>query len=98
VSAPDRVERVGPVLEAGAAAAAILAAIRLENADVTVDDRGAYWRVGVPWRCRVSRAAVERELGRPFRLPQDLEMVMPAFKGRLKISAEGVAWEDASAP
>jgi toluene monooxygenase system protein D len=87
--------RVGPVLEAGETAAAILAAIRDENADVTVDDRGAYWRVGVPRRCAVSRAAVERHLGRPFRLPGDLELVMPAFTGRLSLGSDAVAWESA---
>ena len=85
--------RVGPVLEAGDVADALVAAIREENADVAVDDRGAYVRVGVPRVCRLSREAVERRLGRAFRLPADLERVMPSFKGRLKMDDDGASWE-----
>jgi toluene monooxygenase system protein D len=85
--------RVGPVLEAGDAAAAILAAIREENADVRLEDRGAYWRIGVPRRCRVTRAAIERNLGRAFRLPGDLELVMPSFAGRLILDSDAACWE-----
>jgi hypothetical protein len=93
----DGFDRVGPVLEAGDVAQAIVDAIEEENESVTVQDRGAYWRVGVPLRCHVSRAAIERRLGRPFRLPGDLERVMPSFKGRLAIGDDAVSWE-AGAP
>jgi toluene monooxygenase system protein D len=87
--------RVGPVLEAGEVARAIVEAIRAENADVTVDDRGSYWRIGVPGRCHVSRTSIERHLGRAFRLPGDLELVMPSFTGRLSMGSEEVTWEGA---
>ena len=83
---------VGPVLELGAVADAIVQAIRRRNADVRVVDRGAYLRVGVPLRCVLRRADVEESLGRPFRLPNDLEMVMPSFKGNMTLDAEEVVW------
>jgi MmoB/DmpM family len=87
---PD--DTVGPVLEAGDVAAAVIAAIRAENAAVTVVDRGAYLRVLVPGRCVVGRDAIARELGRDFRLPGDLERVMPSFKGTLTVDADRVEW------
>ena len=89
----DAFQRVGPVLEAGEVARAIAEAIQNENEDVSLEDRGAYWRVGVPRRCRVSRAGIEARLGRAFHLPGDLECVMPSFKGRLTLAEDGVLWE-----
>jgi toluene monooxygenase system protein D len=94
---PPAWERVGPVLESGEVALAIVDVIRQENEDVTVEDRGAYLRVSAPWRCRLSRTAVEKKLGRAFRLPGDLEQVMPSFKGRLSMSSDAVVWEVPSA-
>lgn len=85
--------RVGPVLEASDVGRAIVAAIRRENDDVVVEDRGAYLRVGVPGRCRVSGKAVAHELGRPFRLPGDLEQAMPSFSGKLSLDSEAASWE-----
>lgn len=84
--------RVGPVLAAGPVADAIVAAIRRLNAEVAVKSRGAYVRVLVPGRCVVSRAAIEEALGRPFRLPGDLERAMPAFKGRLRVTGDQAEW------
>jgi toluene monooxygenase system protein D len=83
---------VGPVLEAGEVGRAIARAICEANPDASVQDRGAYLRVLVPGRCAVRRDAIERALGRPFRLPADLELVMPSFKGALAISDDEVAW------
>ena len=85
-------DEVGPVLEASEAARAVIDAIRAENGDVQVVDRGSYWRVLVPGRCVVTRAAVEARLGRAFVLPGDLERLMPSFRGRLEITTEGVVW------
>jgi toluene monooxygenase system protein D len=85
--------RVGPVLEASELGLAVLAAIRRLNALVVVQDRGAYLRVSSPRRCVVTRRAIEHELGRPVRLPGDLELAMPSFQGRLRIDAEGAVWE-----
>jgi toluene monooxygenase system protein D len=85
-------ERVGPVLEANEIGHAIVAAIRAENSEVEVQDRGAYLRVLVPEPCAVSRAGIERVLGRPFLLPSDLELVMPSFRGTLSITDERASW------
>ncbi len=99
-SAPEPVEcapqtkpdRVGPVLEIGETAQAIIAAIRELNADVTIVDKGAYARVLVPTKCIVTRESIERLLGRPFCLPGDLEIVMPSFKGALAVTEGQAVW------
>ena len=83
----------GPVLEAGEVASAIVAAIRELDPNVRVVDRGAYVRVAAERRCRVTRAAIERALGRPFRLPGDLEAVMPSFSGRFTVTDDEAVWE-----
>jgi toluene monooxygenase system protein D len=88
----DSRERVGPVLQTGAVADAIIAAITQLNAEAVVIDRGAYRRVSVLQRCLVTRAAMEEQLGRPVHFPADLETVMPAFKGRLTVSEDQAVW------
>lgn len=87
--------RVGPVLEASAAAEPVLAALRAEHPDLECVDRGAYWRVLVEGRCHLSRARVEELTGQPFRLPADLEKVMPSFTGTLVVSDDDVYWDEA---
>jgi hypothetical protein len=83
---------VGPVLEASATGRAVLLAIEDLNGDVNVQDRAAYMRVQVHGRCVVTRAAIENRLGRPFRLPMDLEAVMPAFSGVLLVDEDRAEW------
>ena len=85
-------DSVGPVLQSGPVANAIIAAIKDLNHDVTVVDRGAYVRVLVPRCCVVTRAAIENHLGRPFRFPGELETVMSAFKGSLQLNQDDAAW------
>ena len=92
-TAPGEPPTVGPVLESGPLADAIVAAIRALNRDVVVVERGAYIRVLVPLRCRVTRDEIQRHAARDFRLPSDLEAVMPSFKGRLSIDGEEVVWD-----
>ncbi len=75
------------------AADSVIAAIRELNAAVEVVDRGSYLRVWCPRRCRVTRAALERHRGAPFKLPVDLESVMSSFKGRLSMSEEEACWD-----
>jgi toluene monooxygenase system protein D len=89
---------VGPVLTPGALTSAVLATLRELNPEVTVVDRGAYLRVLVPRRCRLSREGVERRLGGPFRLPADLEAIMPSFRGRFRASEDEAVWESEGAP
>lgn len=86
-------DRVGPVLRAGVLTEAIIAAIRDLNEDVLVVDRGAYFRVLAPVRCVVTRDGIERHLGRPVRFPGELETVMSAFKGTIKLTPEEVVWQ-----
>jgi hypothetical protein len=88
---PDA-DAVGPVLSSGRVADAIVVAIRKENVDVRITDRGSYLRVLVPSPCRVSRSAIEAALDRPFRLPGDLERVMTSFRGRFQVSEEQAVW------
>src|ERR1700731_5456577 len=90
-------DRVGPVLLAGPVANAIIAAIKDLNQDVMVVDRGAYIRVLVPRYCVVTRSAIERHLGRSFRFPGELEIVMSAFKGSLQLNQNDAAWRLAQA-
>jgi toluene monooxygenase system protein D len=89
---PEIYDRVGPVLQSGPVASAIIAAIKDLNQDVLVVDRGAYVRVLVPRCCVVTRSAIESHLGRPFRFPGELETVMSAFKGSLQLSQDEAAW------
>ena len=88
----DRIDHVGPVLVSGTVAEAVIAAIKQENKEIIVVNRAAYLRVLVPRRCVVTRAAIEHNLGRTFRLPGDLERIMSAFKGRFTVSEEKAEW------
>jgi toluene monooxygenase system protein D len=84
---------VGPVLQSGADADAVIAAIKALNPNVRLLDRGAYVRVLVPQRCVVTREAIEARASRPFRLPRDLEAIMSSFKGRFHVTADDASWE-----
>jgi len=89
---PETYDRVGPVLQSGPVANAIVAAIKDLNQDVMIVDRGAYLRVLVPRCCVVTRSAIEKHLGRSFRFPGELETVMSAFKGSLQLNQDDAAW------
>ena len=89
---PETYDRVGPVLQSGPVANAIIAAINDLNQDVMVVDRGAYIRVLVPRCCVVTRPAIEKHLGRSFRFPGELETVMSAFKGSLQLNQNDATW------
>lgn len=84
---------VGPVLLPSDVGLAVLSAIQAINLDVQVQDRGAYLRVLSEGRCVVTRQGIEAALGRPVRLPSDLELCMPSFKGILHVDAERAVWE-----
>jgi toluene monooxygenase system protein D len=86
-------DHVGPVLQMGALSEAIVAAIKDLNTDVAVIDRGGYLRVLVPHRCIVTRSAIEKYLGRSVRFPGELETVMSAFKGTLKLTGDEAVWQ-----
>ena len=92
MSRQETSESVGPVLIAGDAADEVVRAIRASNPDVVVQSRGAYVRVMAPGCCLLRRAAIERESGQPFRLPGDLERIMPSFSGFFRVSEEEAVW------
>lgn len=89
-------DAVGPVLLPSELGLAVLSAIQAQNLDVKVQDRGAYLRVSAHNRCVVTRQAIESALGRPVRLPGDLELCMASFKGRLRVDHERAVWEASS--
>ena len=84
---------VGPVLCMSDDADAIIAAIVDDNPgqEVTVVDRGAYTRVIGDGELRVTRASIERHLGRDFEMRQ-LGGMMSAFAGRIEMTSEAVRW------
>ena len=86
---------VGPVLETGEVARALIAAMRESHKELVVQDHGSYLRVLAPGRCSVKRERIEKALGRPFRLPGDLEAVMPSFKGAFRVDADEAEWKGA---
>ena len=86
-------DEAGPVLLAGTATEAVIAAIRQLNGGARVVDHGSYLRVLAPGRCRVTRVAIEHHTGTPFRLPADLEPIMPSFQGRFTVSEDEASWE-----
>jgi toluene monooxygenase system ferredoxin subunit len=90
---PDATDEVGPVLQRGPLADAIVGAILAENQGARVVDRGAYLRVLCPKACVVTRAAIEARTGTPFRLPRDLELLMSSFKGRFRVTEDEARWE-----
>ena len=84
---------VGPVLRMSDDVDAIVAAIVDDNPgqEVTVVDRGAYTRVSGDGELRVTRASIERHLGRRFSMRQ-LEGLMSAFAGRIEMTSDEVRW------
>jgi toluene monooxygenase system protein D len=83
---------VGPVLQAGPFARALVAAITEENPVAVVQDEGAYLRVMSPGLCVLTRARVEDEFGAPVQFPGDLEVVMPSFAGRMRLTEDEAVW------
>jgi len=72
---------------------AILAAIEDDNpgAAIEVIDRGAYVRIQTEQHMKVTRASIERHIGRAFEMRQ-LEPMMSAFAGRIETTSEGILW------
>jgi toluene monooxygenase system protein D len=91
--ATNTYDHVGPVLQVGALSNAIVAAIRDLNREVIVMDRGAYLRVLAPRTCMVTRVSIEKHLGRPMRFPGELETVMSAFKGAIRLTQDHAVWQ-----
>ena len=93
VSSPSSASKnlVGPVIQAGEIAEAVVAAVREDNPgkEVHVSDRGSYMRIEVDLECVIRRETLERELGRPFRM-SELEVNMPAFVGQIETASDHI--------
>ena len=84
---------VGPVLRMSEDVDAIIAAIEEDNPGTPIEviDRGAYVRIQAEQRMKVTRASIERYIGRPFEMRQ-LEPMMSAFAGRIETTSDEVLW------
>lgn len=91
----EHVKRVGPIIRGvdGELCDAVINAIEDDNpgADVEVDDQGGYVKITTPQRCRLTRASLERELGRSFNLPE-LEINLAGFAGRIIVGDDEIIW------
>ena len=84
---------VGPVMRSGSLADAVIDAVTDDNPeqDVHVFDRGDYVRIHTERNCRLTKASIEKHLGRSFELAL-LEAEMPSFKGRMESSTGEMRW------
>ena len=84
---------VGPVLRMSEGIEAIIAAIEEDNpgTEIEVIDRGAYVRIQAEQQMKVTRASIERYIGRAFEMRQ-LEPMMSAFAGRIQTTSEAIVW------
>ena len=75
---------VGPIIQAGEMAEAIIEAAGIDNegSKVNIVDRGSYIRIQLESECILRRETIENSLGRPFRMA-DIELVMPGYEGRI---------------
>lgn len=83
---------VGPVLMAGEITDKLVMAIKKLNKKVEIQDHGSYIRVLVPIQCRLTRQAIQAQTGLSFVLSDDLELIMPSFKGRFMVSKDEALW------
>jgi hypothetical protein len=90
-------DMVGPVIRDGSIADAVIEAVIEDNPNqqVYVLERGDYVRIHTDRSCRLTRASIERHLGRRFELAM-LEAEMPSFKGRMESSSDELRWFYAS--
>jgi toluene monooxygenase system protein D len=84
---------VGPVLRMVDEVDAVVRAIVEDNPDSELQliDRGAYIRVQAEGCLRVSRASIERQIGRPYQM-RELEQMLASFAGRIVTTSEEVIW------
>ena len=83
---------VGPVFIGRPFGHAVLEAIRHLNPSVEIYERGSYTRVLAPRRCLVTRRAIEDILGESFNFRAELEIMMPSFKGRMRLDDDEAVW------
>jgi hypothetical protein len=86
-------DAVGPIMRSGDIADAVIDAVADDNPgrDVFVTDRGDYLHIHTLMDCRLTRASLERNLGRSYDLAM-LEIEMPSFAGRMQTSDREYRW------
>ena len=91
-SAP-KVRQVGVDLQDSEESRALVEAIEEDNpgTEIEVIDRGAYVRIQAVQRLKVTRASIEKYLGRAFEMRQ-LEPMMSAFAGRIDTTSDAILW------
>ena len=84
---------VGPIIRSGDLADAVIDAAIEDNPDreVQVFEREDYVRIHAERNCVVTRASIEKHLGRSFDMAM-LEIEMPSFKGRMQSSTDQMRW------
>ncbi|HZP41737.1 MAG TPA: MmoB/DmpM family protein [Candidatus Binatia bacterium] len=84
-AASDDPRLVGPVLQVGDVAEAILEAIREDNPgrEVITEEHSSYVRILCPEECVIRCSTVAAILGRPFGVT-DIETIMSAFSGQIE--------------
>ena len=83
---------VGPVFIGRPGGHAVLEAIRRLNPSVEIYERGSYTRVLAARRCMVTRRAIEDILGQSFDFRAELEIMMPSFKGKMRLDDDEAVW------
>ena len=80
---------VGPIVQAGEIAEAVIEAVKEDNPGrtVVVQERASYVRIGVDGECTIRRKTMEQKLGRPFRM-QELEVGMSSFAGQIETTTD----------
>ena len=86
-------DAVGPIMRSGEIAEAVIDAVEEDNPgrDVYVTDRGDYLHIHTLNDCRLTKASLERSLGRSYDLAL-LEIEMPSFAGRMQTSDREYRW------
>jgi toluene monooxygenase system protein E len=83
---------VGPVFIGRPGGHAVLEAIRRLNPSVEIHERGSYTRVLAPRLCMLTRKAIEDIIGQSFDFRAELEIMMPSFKGRMRLDDDEAVW------
>ncbi|MGF6767780.1 toluene monooxygenase system protein D [Paraburkholderia sp. GAS199] len=91
---PVSANLVGPVLRMVDEVDAVVRAIIEDNPDRHIEliDRGAYVRVQAEWCLRVTRASIERHVGRFYEM-RELEQILASFAGRITTTSDEFVWQ-----
>jgi toluene monooxygenase system protein D len=85
---------VGPVLRLDGDVDGVLSAIEDDNPDteIEVTDEGAYVRIMGDGYLHVTLDTLRKYMGRDFEM-RELEVMMPAFAGRIDTKSDEIVWE-----